>query len=96
MEFNRRMNSKYLAVVAALAVMLVAATALSTTDNAFAGKKHYSKSQANAQANECGNGGLSIANFCQGIDSQNQGEENEVAQSGNQVINLSIDPRIIT
>jgi hypothetical protein len=48
------MNSKYLAVVAALAVMLVAATALATADNAFADKKRhndrkkggYEKSQA--------------------------------------------------
>jgi hypothetical protein len=33
------MNSKYVAVVAALAVMLVAATALATADSAFADKK---------------------------------------------------------
>jgi hypothetical protein len=37
-EANRRMNTKYLVVVAAMAVMLIAATALAT-DNAFAEKK---------------------------------------------------------
>jgi uncharacterized protein YfaA (DUF2138 family) len=31
------------------------ATALSTTDSAFAGKKKYEKSQALSQANACGN-----------------------------------------
>ena len=85
------MNSKYVAVVSALAVMLVAATALATTDSVFAGgKKGYSKSQANAQTNECGNGFISVANFCQDINSQNQGKENSVAQSGNQEINIDI------
>jgi hypothetical protein len=92
------MNSKYLAVVAVLAVMLVAATALATSDNAFADKKRhddkkkggYEKSQSLAQASECGNGEISVADFCQEIGSQNQGRENTVAQSGNQVINLEI------
>jgi len=85
------MNSKYVAVVAALAVMLVAATALATTDSAFADKKKsYEKSQALSQATSCGNGFISVANFCQDIGSQNQGKENSVAQSGNQEINLDI------
>jgi hypothetical protein len=84
------MNSKYLAVVAALAVMLVAATALSTTDSTFAKKKGYGKSQALSQATDCGNGVISVANFCQDIASQNQGEENSVAQAGNQEINIGI------
>ena len=35
------MNSKYLAVVAALAVMLVAATELATADNAFTDKNRH-------------------------------------------------------
>jgi uncharacterized membrane protein len=59
---NRRMNTKYLVVVAAMAVMLVAATALAT-DSAFADKKRhddkkksYEKSQAVSQVNDCGNG----------------------------------------
>ena len=92
------MNSKYLAIVAVLAVMLVAATALATADNAFADKKRhddkkkggYEKSQSLAQASECGNGFISVADFCQEIGSQNQGKENSVAQAGNQEINLEI------
>ena len=86
------MNTKYLVVVSAMAAMLVAATALATADNAFADKKKsYGKSQAIAQASDCGNGFISVANFCQEIGSQNQGEENSVAQSGNQEINLDVD-----
>ena len=91
------MNSKYLAVVAVLAVMLVTATALATTDNAFADKKRhddkkkYGKSQSLAQASECGNGFISVADFCQEIGSQNQGKENDVRQSGNQKINIDVE-----
>ena len=44
------MNSKYMVVVAAMAVMLIGTTALAT-GNAFA---TYGKSQAIGQANECG------------------------------------------
>jgi hypothetical protein len=84
------MNAKYL-TIAALAVMLVAATAFATTDSAFADKKGYSKSQALSQATDCGNGVISIANFCQDIGAQNQGKENSVAQSGNQQINVNVD-----
>jgi hypothetical protein len=66
------MNSKYVAVVAALAVMLVAVTALATTESAFADKKRhddknkYSQgdSQSSASANECGpRGGTSVNTF---------------------------------
>lgn len=98
--FSRnKMNTKYLVVVAAMAVMLVAATALATTDNAFADKKRYDdkkkdgygKSQSLAQASECGNGFISVADFCQEIGSQNQGRDNSVAQSGNQAINIGIE-----
>jgi hypothetical protein len=47
------MNTKYLVVVAAaMAVMLMGATALAT-GNALA----YEKSQAVSQVNDCGNGG---------------------------------------
>jgi len=63
-RFSRNMNTKYLVVVAAMTAMLVAATALATTDNAFAGKKGYSKSQASSQASSCGNGEISVANSC--------------------------------
>jgi hypothetical protein len=49
------MNSKYMFIVASMAVMLVGATAFST-DSAFAdGKKKYVKNQATSQANACGN-----------------------------------------
>jgi hypothetical protein len=53
------MNTKYMFIVAAMAVMLIGATALATED-AFADKKKrggYEKSQAVSQVNDCGNGG---------------------------------------
>ena len=54
------MNSKYMVIVAAMAVMLIGATAFAT-DNAFAdGKKKNGKNQATSQANACGNGKLPI------------------------------------
>ena len=69
-------------MVAAMAVMLIGATALAT-DNAFAdGKKKYGKNQATSQANACGNGKLPYNVFCQNIGSQVQGEENAVALDG--------------
>jgi hypothetical protein len=72
------MNAKYFVIVAAITVMLVGATALSTTDNAFAGKKKYEKSQAASQVNECGNGELPLNVFCQNLLSQIQGDGNAV------------------
>jgi hypothetical protein len=76
------MNSKYMFIVAAMAVMLIGATAFAT-DNAFAdGKKHYDKNQATSQANACGNGKLPLNVFCQNIGSQVQGDENAVALDG--------------
>ena len=75
------MNTKYLTVVAALAVMLVAATALTTTDNAFASK---SKSQSAAQSNDCGNGEWPENVGCQNTVSQIQGEDNSAALSSSQ------------
>ena len=80
----RNMNTKYLATVAALAVILIAATALATTDSAFAGKKHYSKSQATAQTNDCGNGELPENVFCQNLASQIQGDGNAAIITGTQ------------
>ncbi|MGH9979876.1 MAG: hypothetical protein ACRD8Z_29150 [Nitrososphaeraceae archaeon] len=53
------MNTKYMVVVASMAVMLIGATTLATED-AFADKKKrggYEKSQAVSQVNDCGNGG---------------------------------------
>jgi hypothetical protein len=76
------MNTKYMFIVAAMAVALVGATAFAT-DSAFAdGKKHYDKNQAISQANACGNGELPFNIFCQNIGSQVQGEENAVAIDG--------------
>jgi hypothetical protein len=72
------MNTKYMVIVAAMAVMLIGATAFAT-DTAFAdGKKHYDKNQAVSQANACGNGELPLNVFCQNINSQIQGDENAV------------------
>jgi hypothetical protein len=73
------MNTKYMFIVAVMAVMLIGATALAT-ENAFADKKkHKEYNQATSQANACGNGKLPLNVFCQNIDSQVQGEENAVA-----------------
>jgi hypothetical protein len=74
----RRMNVKYLIIVASMTAMLVGATALSTTDSAFAGKKQYEKSQAISEANACGNGVLPLNVFCQNLVSQIQGDGNAV------------------
>jgi hypothetical protein len=76
------MNSKYMFIVAAMAVMLVGATAFAT-DSAFAdGKKKYGKNQATSQANACGNDKLPMYVFCQNTGSQVQGEKNAVALNG--------------
>jgi hypothetical protein len=79
------MNTKYLVIVAALTVMLVGATALATTDSAFAGKKKYEKNQALSQANACGNGELPLNVGCQNIASQIQGDENAVGLAADQI-----------
>ena len=72
------MNNRHLLIVVAVTVMLIGATALSTTDSAFAGKKKYEKSQAASQVNECGNGELPLNVFCQNLLSQIQGDGNAV------------------
>jgi hypothetical protein len=85
------MNTKYMVVVAAMAVMLIGATALATED-AFADKKRhddkkkggYGKSQAVAQNNYCGNGELPLNVWCQNTASQIHGEDNRAALSSNQ------------
>ena len=82
--FNTRMNTKYMFVVAAMAVMLVGATAFAT-DNAFAdGKKKYGKSQAISQVNECGNGVMPKDIGCQNTASQIQGDENILTTAADQ------------
>jgi hypothetical protein len=75
-------KSLTIAVVAAVAVMLIATSAVATED-AFAGKKKY-KSQATSQANACGNGKLPMNVGCQNVDSLIQGDENVVSQAANQ------------
>jgi hypothetical protein len=71
------MHTKYMFVVAAMAVMLIGATALAT-DDAFADKKKhsYGKSQATAQDNYCGNGWMPENVGCQNTASQIQGDDN--------------------
>jgi len=72
------MNNIHLFIIATLTVILIGATALSTTDSAFAGKKKYEKSQAASQANACGNGDSPFNIFCQNLLSQIQGDGNAV------------------
>jgi hypothetical protein len=76
------MNTKYLVIVAAMTAILIGATALATTDSAFATK--YDKNQAISQANACGNDELPLNVFCQNIGSQVQGDENAVSAAGAQ------------
>lgn len=79
------MNSGYMVIVAAMTVMLIEATALATSESAFAGgKKHYDKNQATSQANACGNGLLPLNVGCQNVGSQIQGDENVVALAADQ------------
>jgi hypothetical protein len=79
------MNTKYMVVVAVMAIMLIGATALAT-DDAFADKKKksYEKSQAVSQVNDCGNGELPLNIGCQNTASQIQGDDNEAALASNQ------------
>jgi hypothetical protein len=87
LQVNRNMNTKYLVVVAAMTAMLIGATALATTDSAFADKKKkgYEKNQATSQANACGNDKLPLNVGCQNAGSQIQGDENAVAIGAVQV-----------
>ena len=71
-------------IVAAMAVMLIGATALATED-AFADKKKKTEyNQATSQANACGNGELPLNVGCQNVGSQIQGDENAVASAADQ------------
>jgi hypothetical protein len=79
-----KMNFKYIAIVAVIAVTLVGATAFAT-DSAFAdGKKRYEKNQVVSQANACGNGELGLNIGCQNKDSHFDGEENIVSLASDQ------------
>ena len=64
--------------------MLVASTALATED-AFAGKKKYEKSQAVSHVNDCGNGFIPTNIGCQNTASQIQGDENVVTLTADQI-----------
>jgi hypothetical protein len=85
LDFSESMKSYMtFGIVAAVAVMLMASTAVATED-AFAGKKKgYEKNQAISQANACGNGELPLNVGCQNIASQVQGDENAVSQAAEQ------------
>ena len=70
------MNTKYLVVIAVMVVTLIGATVLAT-DNAFSKeKKHYGKSQATSQVNDCGNDVLPENVGCQNTDRQLQCDDN--------------------
>ena len=72
------MNSN-MVIVAAMAVMLIGATAFAT-DSAFAdGKKKYGSSQAYSQKNDCGNGVMAMYVVCQNTGAQVDGDKNAVA-----------------
>jgi hypothetical protein len=85
------MNTKYMVVVAAMAVMLIGATAV-VTDDAFADKKRhddkkkggYEKGQTVSQVNDCGNGFMSENVGCQNTASQIQGDDNSVGLASEQ------------
>ena len=77
-------------VVAAMAVMLIGATAFAT-DSAFADKKRhddkkksYEKNQATSQVNKCGNGFMPYNVGCQNTASQIQGDDNSAALASSQ------------
>jgi hypothetical protein len=76
------MNAKYMVAIAAIAVILIGATAIASED-ALA-TKYKSKSQAVSQMNDCGNGELPENVWCQNTASQIQGEDNEAALSSSQ------------
>jgi hypothetical protein len=78
--YNQRVFA--IAAVAAVAAMLIATSAISVED-AFAGKKKE-YNQATSQANACGNDFMPTNVACQNINSQVQGDENGVAQVGQQ------------
>jgi hypothetical protein len=73
------MNAKYMVIVAAMAVMLIGATALATDDAFAGGKKRYGKNQAIDQTNACGNGDLPMNVLCSNTGSQVQGKNNAAA-----------------
>ena len=85
-------NQKTYAIVAiaAVAAMLIATSAISVED-AFAGKKKKEYNQSTAQANACGNDFMPLNVGCQNIGSQVQGDENGVAQVGQQTFETEVN-----
>ncbi len=79
------MSSKYYAIVVTMTAMLVVATTFATTDNVFADKKGYEKSQAVPQANDCGDGDLPMDVSCSNTASQIQGKDNSIAEATVQI-----------
>ena len=69
------------AVIAALeaAVILVVSISLISPDSVFA--DGYEKSQAVSQANECGNYWFPVNVICSNLNSQAEGDENNVAMT---------------
>ena len=76
------MNNMSLAIGAIVAVAAMLVTSLVGTNVVFAGG--YEKSQATAQANYCGNGGMPMNVGCQNSASQIQGDENAVYSTSDQ------------
>jgi hypothetical protein len=85
------MNNKTIAIIAiaAVGIMLVATSSMTTIDHAVFAYKHKHKhhhhhgnnnkqSQAAAQANVCGNGTMPLKIFCQALSNQIQGDGNAV------------------
>jgi hypothetical protein len=69
---------KYRAIAAfAVTSLLVAIMLLMSINQAFAGS--YEKNQAVSQANECGNYWFPVNIICSNLNSEAQGDENEVA-----------------
>jgi hypothetical protein len=77
---NRKVRNFEIVVAVAAMLLATAAISMATTDNVSA----YKKTQATAQANECGNGDTPIDVFCQNLASQIQGDHNSVAMSAEQ------------
>jgi hypothetical protein len=77
--------------VAAVAAMLIATSALSVEDAFAGGKKKKEYNQATSQANACGNGDMPFNVGCQNLGSQVQGDENGVAQIGQQTFDTEVD-----
>jgi hypothetical protein len=77
---NRKVRNFEIVVAVAAMLLATAAISMATTDNVSA----YKKTQATAQANECGNGDTPIDVFCQNLASQIQGDGNAAVIIGAQ------------